>query len=203
MQQRLEFLHRQLLPQASHPLLQLVVDEFIAIDVEQSISRYTGQMLANYRLWWNAYSHILSQSKPKFSGVFFEHSSIHDRDMSAEAYGYLVDENNTDQSGHQNNFHENFYAFGGVTVSPLNPLAKLFGDRPEPYRNTDPYRDMDWEHVDSIREAFYELNAGLLGIAIQNTFYQSDFSNLCQRPFLFDIRQHDNSSRSRAVAYLQ
>jgi hypothetical protein len=88
MQERLDYLYQQLVPQASHPLLQQLLEAFRAIDIEKAIADYTQQMLANYQLWWEKYAYILAQDKPKFSGIFFEHSYIYEYDMYADAYGF-------------------------------------------------------------------------------------------------------------------
>ncbi len=115
-----------------------------------------------------------------------------------------MDENDPDEFAYKANFHEQFYCVGGVTLTPLNPIARIYGShRPAPYEEIDLAEEINFEHLNVIIDAFYEINAELLGVAVKNTFQESDFAKVCQRPFWLEIQEHDHSRYAKSVAYLE
>ncbi|MCU0437040.1 MAG: hypothetical protein MUC49_03940 [Raineya sp.] len=164
-----------------------ILEDFKKINVKLSIDTYKESMEKNYMLWWEKFSSSMDISTPKLGAIIFEHPSIYSTNFPwADAYGVssqYVTKDLFDE--YPAEYLEDFYAFGDIYLTPLEPLIK--------FQNIS--EDDEWNDLDELAYIFYDTNSYILGDAIEQTFKKSKFYKICAKPFFFNIQEHDTDTR--------
>lgn len=194
-QEQIERYYKSLRATVTFPISIKVVDEIPKLDTQSLIDDYKVEMTKNFDSWYHKHKEKFQTGDKKLGYIFFEHSYPHSENMTAEAYG-IPSDSPRDEDGRFSLYSimRDFTASGRITLKALNPLVIFYEETIE-----DDYKLSS--EIEEIRQIYYQINALLLGRAIDEVIYTSPFATICSRPFGVDIQEHDSPYSLNGVAY--
>lgn len=194
-QEQIESYHKSIRAAVTFPITIKVVDEILNLDTKSLIDDYKVEMTQNFDSWYNKHKEKFLTGDKKLGYIFFEHSYPHSENMTAEAYG-IASDSPRDEEGNLSLYSimRDFTASGRITLKALNPLVRFYE---EPIEDNNELSS----EKEQVRQTYYEINALLLGRAVNEVIYTSPFATICSRPFGIDIQEHDSFYGRYGVAY--